>query len=43
MTLAEHLAEVLREAMGHPEFQHLDVRPRRAIVAACNELQGEGK
>jgi hypothetical protein len=43
MTLAEHLAEVLREAMGHPDFQHLDVRTMRAVVAACNELQREGK
>ena len=41
MTLAEHLAEVLREAMGHPEFEHLDVRTMRAIVAACHELEGE--
>jgi len=43
MTLAEHLAEVLREAMTHPEFQHFDARTMRAVVAACNELQGEGK
>jgi hypothetical protein len=41
MTLAEHLAEVLREAMGHPEWQHLDARTMRAVVAACNELEGE--
>jgi len=43
MTLAEHLAEVLREAMGHPEFERFDVRTMRAVVAACNELQKEGK
>ena len=43
MTLAEHLAEVLREAMRHPEWQHLDVRTMRAIVAACNEIEREGK